>query len=67
MRLLLTLLTASASFAQTPTLEQHKQDAIVNIDGRSKMVQEIVDSVFSFGDEGALLIKSKKINSWNTR
>ena len=60
MRLLFALLTAGASFAQTPNLDQLKKDAIVNIDGRSKMVQEIVDSVFSFGELGFQEVETSK-------
>ena len=36
--------------AQTPALDQLKKDAIAGVDARSKMVQEIVDTVFSFGE-----------------
>jgi aminobenzoyl-glutamate utilization protein B len=46
------LLVASATFAQTPSLDQLKKDAIANIDTRTKQVQEIVDTVFSFGELG---------------
>ncbi len=48
----LALLIASAAFAQTPNLDQLKKDAIAGVDARAKMVQEIVDSVFSFGELG---------------
>jgi len=49
---LFALLFSSALFAQTPNLEQLKKEAIAGVDARSKMVQEIVDMVFSFGELG---------------
>lgn len=52
MRFLLALLCTGVVFAQTPSLEQLKREAIAGIDGRAKLVQEIVDTVFSFGELG---------------
>ena len=46
------VLFAGAAFAQAPGLDQLKKDAIANIDTRTKQVQEIVDTVFSFGELG---------------
>ena len=46
------MLFAGAAFAQAPGLDQLKKDAIANIDTRTKQVQEIVDTVFSFGELG---------------
>ena len=52
MKLFAAVFLSSALFAQTPNLEQLKQEAIAGVDARSKMVQEIVDMVFSFGELG---------------
>ncbi len=60
MRLLPALLLPTLLLSQTPDLEQLKRDAIANIDGRSKMVQEIVDMVFSFGELGFQEIETSK-------
>lgn len=51
MRFLLSLL-ALTGLAAGQQLEQLKKEAIAQVDARSKMVQEIVDSVFSFGELG---------------
>ena len=50
----------SAAQAQKPTLEQLKKDAIAGVDARSKMVQEIVDTVFSFGELGFQEVETSK-------
>ena len=50
----------SAAQAQKPTLEQLKKDAIAGVDTRSKMVQEIVDTVFSFGELGFQEVETSK-------
>ncbi len=60
MRLLPALLLPTLLLSQTPNLEQLKRDAIANIDGRSKMVQEIVDMVFSFGELGFQEVETSK-------
>lgn len=51
---------ASALLAQTPTLEQLKKEAIAGVEARQKMVQEIVDSVFSFGELGFQEVETSK-------
>ncbi len=38
--------------AADPKLAQMKADAVTNIDGHAKLVQEMVDSVFSFAEPG---------------
>ena len=58
--ILLVFLFAAASQAQKPTLEQLKKDAIAGVDTRSKMVQEIVDTVFSFGELGFQEVETSK-------
>ncbi len=60
MKLFAALLFSSALFAQTPNLEQLKQEAIAGVDARSKMVQEIVDMVFSFGELGFQEVETSK-------
>lgn len=59
---LLTLLAAGALLlpAQTPSLEQLKKEAIAGVEARQKMVQEIVDMVFSFGELGFQEIETSK-------
>ena len=57
---LFALLFSSALFAQTPNLEQLKKEAIAGVDARSKMVQEIVDMVFSFGELGFQEVETSK-------
>jgi aminobenzoyl-glutamate utilization protein B len=46
--------------AQRPPLEQLKQEALAGVDGRQKMVQEIVDMVFSFGELGFQEVETSK-------
>jgi aminobenzoyl-glutamate utilization protein B len=60
MKLFAAVLLASALFAQTPNLEQLKKEAIAGVDARSKMVQEIVDMVFSFGELGFQEVETSK-------
>jgi aminobenzoyl-glutamate utilization protein B len=40
------------AWGQGPALEELKKEAIAGVEARSKMVQEIVDMVFSFGELG---------------
>lgn len=51
---------ASLAVAQTPSLEQLKKEAIAGVDARQKMVQEIVDMVFSFGELGFQEVETSK-------
>ncbi len=60
MKLTALLLLSSALFAQTPNLEQLKKEAIAGVEARQKMVQEIVDSVFSFGELGFQEVETSK-------
>ena len=60
MKLFAALLLNSALLAQTPNLDQLKKDAIAGVDARSKMVQEIVDMVFSFGELGFQEVETSK-------
>ncbi len=52
MKRLLTLFAVTLCWAQEPSLEALKKEAIAGVDARRKMVQEIVDMVFSFGELG---------------
>lgn len=52
MKRLLALFAATLCWAQEPSLEALKKEAIAGVDARRKMVQEIVDMVFSFGELG---------------
>lgn len=54
------LLPAALLPAQTPDLDQLKKEAIAGVEARSKMVQEIVDSVFSFGELGFQEVETSK-------
>ena len=45
-------LIATVCLAQTPPMEALKKEAMAGVDARRKMVQEIVDMVFSFGELG---------------
>lgn len=49
---LLILVSALIAAAQSPSLEELKKQAIAGVEARQKMVQEIVDMVFSFGELG---------------
>ena len=60
MKLFAALLLNSALLAQTPNLDQLKKEAIAGVDARSKMVQEIVDMVFSFGELGFQEVETSK-------
>lgn len=46
------ILISSISFAQTENLNELKSEAIHAIDNQSKLIQEIVDSLFSFSELG---------------
>ncbi len=46
------LLAATGCWGQQPTLEALKKEALAGVEARQKMVQEIVDMVFSFGELG---------------
>jgi len=58
--LCLILFSASATFSQSPNTDAWKKDLIANVDSRSKMVQEIVDTVFSFGELGFQEVETSK-------
>lgn len=58
--ILIAALLPQAIFAQKPTLEQLKKEAIAGVESRSKMVQEIVDTVFSFGELGFQEVETSK-------
>jgi aminobenzoyl-glutamate utilization protein B len=58
--LALLLLPAALLCAQTPNLDQLKKEAIAGVEARSKMVQEIVDMVFSFGELGFQEVETSK-------
>ena len=58
--LLVPVLVVQAGLAQTPNLEQLKKEAIAGVEARSKMVQEIVDTVFSFGELGFQEVETSK-------
>src|ERR1017187_6153992 len=45
-------LAALPAFTQIPDLAELKKEAIAAVDQRRKLTQEIVDSVFSFGELG---------------
>src|ERR1044072_8930392 len=44
------ILTPLPSVAVAP--QDYKQEAIANVDSHTKMIQEMVDTVFSFGEPG---------------
>ena len=50
---------ASASKAD-PRLEKLKAEALTKVDGRAKMIQEIIDQVFSFGELGMQEFETSK-------
>ena len=52
MKLVGAALLAVSLWAQAPSLEVLKKEALAGVDARRKMVQEIVDMVFSFGELG---------------
>ncbi|HYP15525.1 MAG TPA: M20/M25/M40 family metallo-hydrolase [Bryobacteraceae bacterium] len=57
------LLVATAACclsAQTPDLQKLKDEAIALADGRAKMTQVIVDTVFSFGEIGYQEVETSK-------
>ncbi len=58
--ILLTLLSVVAGLAAPPSLEELKKEAIAGVQARSKMVQEIVDMVFSFGELGFQEVETSK-------
>lgn len=43
-----------------PRLEKLKSDALVKVEGRAKLVQEIVDMLFSFGELGMQEVETSK-------
>jgi aminobenzoyl-glutamate utilization protein B len=61
---LVVLLTAVAAHAQTPTPDQRldamKKDAVRAVDEMSKLAQEMVDSVFSFGEIGMQEVETSR-------
>jgi len=56
------LLAASAlpAFAQDARLERLKTEALQKVDARAKLVQEIIDQVFSFGELGMQEFETSK-------
>ena len=52
MRLSLLFATGLACFAQAPSLDQLKNEALAMIDAWRQLTQQIVDSIFSFSELG---------------
>ena len=50
----------AAATKPDPRLETLKTDALVKVQGRAKLVQEIVDMLFSFGELGMQEIETSK-------
>src|SRR5258707_14657740 len=48
----LATLAASAASAQTPSLEQLKKDALLEVEKRKTFTQQMVDQIFSFAELG---------------
>jgi aminobenzoyl-glutamate utilization protein B len=53
-------ITSSVAAQQDARLERLKQEALTKIDARAKLVQEIIDQVFSFGELGFQEIETSK-------
>jgi aminobenzoyl-glutamate utilization protein B len=53
-------LVAQAPARPDPRLERLKTEALARVDGRAKMVQEIVDMLFSFGELGFQEVETSK-------
>ena len=47
-------------YAANPQLEKLKEDAVKGIDAKAKMIQEMVDQVFSFGELGMQEFETSK-------
>ena len=60
MKLIFLVLFPLLCAGQAPNLEQLKREAIAGVEARSKMVQEIVDTVFSFGELGFQEVETSK-------
>ena len=55
------VLAATPSFAQGDAkLQGYKNDAVKNVDEMAKLAQEMVDSVFSFGELGFQEVETSK-------
>ncbi|MBX9599743.1 MAG: amidohydrolase [Bryobacteraceae bacterium] len=52
MRLTYLLLLTGALLAQPPQLDSLKKEAVAEVNSRQKLIQEMVDSIFSFGELG---------------
>jgi aminobenzoyl-glutamate utilization protein B len=57
---LLAALASPATAQQDARLERLKQEALTKVDARAKLVQEIVDQIFSFGELGFQEIETSK-------
>src|SRR6185436_9893564 len=57
---LLAALASTAAAQQDARLEKLKQEALTKVDARAKMIQEIIDEVFSFGELGFQEIETSK-------
>ncbi len=53
-------LAAQTRPAPDPRLERFKTEVLANVEGRAKMVQEIVDMLFSFGELGFQEVETSK-------
>ena len=51
---------ATGVFADTPKLGDYKKDAVRGVDEMSKLAQEMVDSVFSFGELGMQEVETSR-------
>ncbi len=51
---------AQRSPAADPRLEKLKVEALAKVDGRAKLVQEIIDQIFSFGELGMQEVETSK-------
>ena len=47
-------------YAQTPQLEKYKEDVAKAIDGKAKMIQVMVDQIFSYGELGMQEFETSK-------
>ena len=60
------LLSAAAIFASIPALAvappEMKQEATANVDSHAKLVQEMVDTVFSFAEPGFQEFRTRTIS-----
>ncbi len=57
---LTTVMPAYAQAADTARLDRLKEEAARKVEGKAKMVQEMVDSIFSFGELGMQEVETSK-------